>query len=83
MESWVTFSMRPNHAGDKPGHRVNQDHRSQLATRQHVVADADFTGIEALFHTFVDTGVMATDEDDFRERRQLVHQRLVQDLPLG
>ncbi len=60
---FVNGSAPSQNAGDQPGYRVYHHHGGQFAARQHIVANRDFGGDQMLAHPFVNTLVMAADQN--------------------
>jgi hypothetical protein len=63
-------------------HRVDQEHRGDLAARDHEIAHADLLRLENLDRPLIDPLVVAGDQQEPRQRRKLVDPCLVQRPPL-
>src|SRR5579859_4127121 len=67
-----------DHAGHQPRHRVDQHHRWNLRSAEHVVADRDLPCGQAGAHAVVDALVAPTNDDESWFQRQLGGQALVE-----
>ena len=65
-----------------PHHAIDQDHRRQLAAREHVVADADLVIHVALDQPLVHPFVATGDQDEPAMRRERHHLAMIQHLAL-
>src|SRR5690349_21737625 len=60
----------PNHSGNQPGDRIDDDKGRQFAPAQHVVADRQLLSGEILAHAIVDAFVSAAEHHDSIETGQ-------------
>ena len=67
----------PQHSREKSCHGIDDDHRGQFTTREHVVADRDLE-IGPRKRALVETLVASTDQDEMVAGRELMHESLSQ-----
>ena len=70
-------------AGEKPRHRVDDDHGRQLTPAENIVADADLVGRQMQPDPLVDPFVPPAEQQQGREPGELLRHRLVQPASLG
>ena len=82
-ESDEADSQFPEHPRHEPGNGVHNHHGRQLAPRQHIIADGDFTVDQMCPDPLVHPFVMTADQDELRISRQFFRHFLAETLALG
>ena len=70
---FLTAGGRAHYPGEKPYASVEDDHRSELSAREHIVTDGDLFHRPSFEDSLVESFEPPTEQDDPPTRRELTH----------